>query len=210
MSGINLINIAVHWHTSFQMSINHVLLRGTVDPDKPVEPHRMEDEDGDPQESVVTTVREVMSKHKINHLPLWQGILQNNNSSWKGFHLNGQGCESHKGVASRWSGCVSAHLRFHLLKRGVTEASALSLIRASFSQQALRDAINVTMKEGKVVSATEAEFDDELDDMMRKATWVDITKGMELSERVEYKQESRGRAFMLGPSNPEALNFEDD
>jgi hypothetical protein len=66
---------AVHWHTSFQMSVNHIPLRGMVNPDKPVELHRMEDEDGDPQESVITTVREIMSKHKINHLPLWQGIL---------------------------------------------------------------------------------------------------------------------------------------
>ncbi len=46
--------------------------------------------------------------------------------------------------------------------------------------------------------------------MMRKATWVDITKGMELSERVEYEQESRGRVFMLNPSNVEALNFADE
>jgi hypothetical protein len=38
---------------------------------------------------------------------------------------------------------------------------------------------------------------------------VDITKGMELLECVEYKQESCGRAFMLDPNNPEALNFAD-
>jgi hypothetical protein len=56
------------------------------------------------------------------------------------------------------------------LKRGVTEDSALALIRASFSQQALRDAINTMMKDGKVVSATQAEFDNKLDNMMRKAT----------------------------------------
>jgi hypothetical protein len=66
------------------------------------------------------------------------------------------------------------------------------------------------MKDGKVVSAAQAEFGDELDDMMRKVTWVDITKGMELSERVEYEQESRGRPFMLDPNNPEALNFADE
>jgi hypothetical protein len=96
------------------------------------------------------------------------------------------------------------------MKRGVTDDSALALIQASFSQQALRDAINATMKDGKVISATQAEFDDELDDMMRKAMWVDITKGMELSERVEYEQESHGQAFMLDPSNPKVLNFADE
>jgi hypothetical protein len=66
------------------------------------------------------------------------------------------------------------------------------------------------MKDGKVVSATQAKFDEELDDMMRKATWVDLTKGMELSECVEYEQESCGRAFMLDPSNPKVLNFADE
>jgi hypothetical protein len=59
------------------------------------------------------------------------------------------------------------------------------------------------MRDGKVISATQAKFDDELDNIMHKATWVDITKGMELSERVEYEQESRGRVFMLDPSNVE-------
>jgi hypothetical protein len=95
------------------------------------------------------------------------------------------------------------------MKRGVTNNSALALIQASFSQQVLQDAINATMKDGKVVSATQAKFDDELDDMMRKATWVDITKRMELSKCVEYEQESCGRTLMLDPSNPEALNFAD-
>jgi hypothetical protein len=96
------------------------------------------------------------------------------------------------------------------MKRGVTDESALALICASFSQQALRDAINATLKDGKVVSATQAKFDEELDNMMHKASWVDITKGMELSERVEYKQENRGRVSMLDPNNPEALNFADE
>ncbi len=76
------------------------------------------------------------------------------------------------------------------------------MIQASFSRQALWDAINATMKDGKVVSAIQAKFDKELDNMMRTAMWVDITKGMELSERVVYEQETRGRAFMLDPSNP--------
>ncbi len=119
---------AVHWHTSFQMLINHVPLQGLVNPDKVMELHRVENKEGDPQESVFTSVREVMSKHKINHLPFWQGILPNDDGSWKGFHLNGQGCKAHKGVASRWSGCVFAHFCFHLMKRGVTDEIALALI----------------------------------------------------------------------------------
>ncbi len=65
----------VYWHTAYQMSINHVALRGLVNPDKPVELTRLLDGNGDPQESVVTTVWEIMTKHKVAHLPLWQGIF---------------------------------------------------------------------------------------------------------------------------------------
>jgi hypothetical protein len=90
----------VHWHTAYQMSINSVALRGLVNPDKRVELFRLEDGDGDAQESVVTLVHEIMSKHRVDRLCLWQGIFQNNGGSWKGFYLNGKGCERHKGTAT--------------------------------------------------------------------------------------------------------------
>ncbi len=44
---------------------------------------------------------------------------------------------------------------------------------------------------------------------MKRACWVDITKGMKMSERVEYEHEARGQAHLLNPSNPEVLNFSD-
>ncbi len=65
------------------------------------------------------------------------------------------------------------------------------------------------MKDGKVVLAVQAELDDDMEDMMKRACLVDITKGMELSERVEYEHEARGQAHLLDPSNPEALNVLD-
>jgi hypothetical protein len=77
---------------------------------------------------VQTSVRQILLKHKINHLPLWQSILQNDNGSWRGYYSNGQGCKRHKGIATDWSGCIAAHLKYHLLKRGVTKDSALKLI----------------------------------------------------------------------------------
>jgi hypothetical protein len=62
---------ADHFHTSFQMSINHVVLSGLVNPDKAVELFKVEDKDGDPQDSVMISVCQVLSKHKVHHLPLW-------------------------------------------------------------------------------------------------------------------------------------------
>ena len=46
----------VHWHTAYQMSINHVALRGLVNPDKRVELFRLADGNGNAQESVTTSV----------------------------------------------------------------------------------------------------------------------------------------------------------
>ncbi len=90
----------VHWHTAYQMSINSVALRGLVNPDKQVKLFRLEDSNGDAQESVFTLVRKIMSKHRVNRLCLWQGIFQNNDGSWKGYYSNGKGCERHKGTAT--------------------------------------------------------------------------------------------------------------
>jgi hypothetical protein len=161
-------------HTLFQMSINHVALWGLVDPDKLVQIDRIDNEDGNPQDSVKISVHQILLKHKMNHLPLWQSIVQNDDSSWHGYYSNKQGCERNKSIATDWSGCIAAHLKFHLLKHGITEESALKLIRASCTPQAFCDAINPTMKDGRVVLAVQAELDDDMEDMMKRACWVDI------------------------------------
>ena len=90
----------VHWHTAYQMTINSITLRSLVNPDKRAELFRLEDGNGDAQESVVTSAREIMSKHRVHRLCLWQGIFQNNDGSWKGFYSNGKGCVRHKGTAT--------------------------------------------------------------------------------------------------------------
>ncbi len=88
-------------------------------------------------------------------------------------------------MAINWGGCAAAQLQYHLLKRGVTDKSALALIKTSFSPQALRDALSATIKQGKVVSALQAEMEDEMEALVKNTPWVDITKGMELGEGAE-------------------------
>ena len=61
-----------------------------------------------------------------------------------------------------------------------------------------------------MVSADQAEMQDEMEDAKRNAPWVDITQGMELSEKLEHEQELRGRMQLLDPSHPEALNFNEE
>ncbi len=162
------------------------------------------------QDAVKKTVRHILKKHKVKHLSLWQCIHQNDNGSWKSCYSNGLGCKTHKSVVIDWGGCAAAQLRYHLLKCGVTDKSALSLIKASFSPQAFRNALSATMKQGKVVSALQAEMEDEMEAIVKNTTWGDITMGMELGERAEYKNKLRAKASLLNPSSPEALNFEDD
>ncbi len=122
---------AAHFHTLFQMSNNHVALHGLIDPDNLVQIDHIEDEDGNPQHSVQISLLQILLKHKINPLPLLQSILQNDDGSWCGYYSNRQGCKRHKSIATDWSGCIAAHLKFHLLKCGVTEDSKLKLIQAN-------------------------------------------------------------------------------
>ncbi len=195
--------MAVSFHTAFQMSINHVPLRGLLDPDKEVKLTRVEDKGGDGQEPVRLTVRQVMFSHKVNHLPLWQAIVQNGDGSWRGYYSNGVGCQKHKGVATALSGAIGAHL-----KRGVTVATTLKLVRASCSVQTFHKACTSTYKGGKVVLAAQAEMDDTLEEMQKRASWVDITAGMEVSERKEH--DAKRIIHRLDPSDPRAMNFKDE
>ena len=52
------------------MPIDHVALRGLVNPNKPVKLTCLLDGNGDSQENVVTMVWEIMTKQKVAHLPL--------------------------------------------------------------------------------------------------------------------------------------------
>jgi hypothetical protein len=67
----------------------------------------------------------------------------------------------------------------------------------------------MTFKDGKVMSAAQAELDDKLGVMQKQARWVDITVGMEASERREYETERSGTINLLDPSDLRALNFAD-
>jgi hypothetical protein len=188
---------AVHFHTSFQMSVNHVALHGLVNPNKEVYLSCEQDEDGMEQDTIKETVRSILMNHKVKHLSLWQCICQIDDGSWKGYYSNGLGCKTHKSVAIDWGRCAAAQLQYHLLKHGVMDKSALSLIKASFSPQAFRDTLSTTMKQGKVVSASQVEMEDEMEAIVKNTTWVDITMGMELGECAEYRNKLRAKASYL-------------
>ncbi len=84
------------------------------------------------------------------------------------------------------------------------------MIKASFSPQAFSDALSATIKQGRVVSALQAEMEDKMEAIVKNTPWVDITMGMELGEQTEYKNKFWAKSTLLNPSSPEALNFADD
>ena len=64
------------------MSVNHVALRGLINPEKEVYLSREEDKDGMEQDPVKKTVQSILMGHKVHHLSLWQCICQNDDGSW--------------------------------------------------------------------------------------------------------------------------------
>ncbi len=139
------------------------------------------------QDPVKKTVQSILIGHKVHHLSLWQCICQNYDRSWKGYYSNGIGYETHKGVAIDWGGCAVAQLQYHLLKRGIMDKSVLAMIKTSFSPQAFRAALSATIKQGRVVSASQAEMEDKMEAIVKNRPWVNITMGMELGEQAEYE-----------------------
>jgi hypothetical protein len=104
---------AVHFHASFQMSVNHVALPGLIKPAKEVYSSLEEDKDGMEQDPVKKSVQSILMGHKVHHLSLFQCICQNNDGSWKGYYSNGIGYETHKDVAIDWGGCAVAKIQYH-------------------------------------------------------------------------------------------------
>jgi hypothetical protein len=47
------------------------------------------------------------------------------------------------------------------------------------------------MMNDKIVLEAQAEIDKKMDNMMKRATWVNIIMGMEILKKLEYEQEMR-------------------
>ena len=60
-----------------------------------------------------------------------------------------KGCEEHWVDALTWSECLSAHIRFHLLKQGVEASSMEDVINLSFMVNEALEAFNAKLIKGK-------------------------------------------------------------
>lgn len=164
-------------HVAVTRSMAKVALPGILDPDKVVTCKLSVDADGDKRNDVNISLRRILMKQRINKPKVWQVILPNANGGWEGYYANGFGCGHHKQRALTWATCVGAHVRFHLLKRGVEPESVATFIHNVFTNDAAVEAFGAKMINGDVFTfgaATAAS----MSLAIKNSDWVDASLGM--------------------------------
>ena len=114
-------------------------------------------------------------KRMIGKPHVWQRILPQHGGGWEGYHVNGKGCESYRVEAITWSECLSAHIRFHLLKRRVEASLTEDVINLSFTVTAVLEAFSTKLIKGKVFTAGTASAMSLAKDL--EGTWVNLDLG---------------------------------
>jgi hypothetical protein len=141
-------------HIAMIRLMGRVNLKGLKNPNKPVLLHRFDDEDPTELDKEVNKlVRDVLMREcRTDKTLVWCLVAHSREHEWVGYYRKGVGDNSHQKYAVSWSGSLSAHLRYFLLRRGLNAASINQLIKQSFDYNAIVDAANAVQKDGKVVS----------------------------------------------------------
>ena len=120
-------HIAMVWLTS------RVLLKGLTKPDRPHILHRLDEDNPEELDLEITrTVREIMMEKKFQGSKVWILIGQLGDSCWAGYFCYGIGNDPHRAHVVEWAGSMSAHIRYHLLRRGFDPKGVNNLVRGSF------------------------------------------------------------------------------
>ena len=127
-------------HIAIVRSLGKVDLPGLLYPDVEIECELAADEKGKSREPVTTTLRQILMKRKIGKIHTWQCIVPRHGGGWEGYYVNGKGCAEHRVEAIIWASCLSSHLRFHLLKRGVEAGSMEDFVNLTFTLSAAMEA----------------------------------------------------------------------
>ena len=159
-------------HIAVIRSMGKVALPGVLHPDKIISCHR-----DAPEPTVDISLRRIMMKQKIGRIKVWQCILPNSGGGWDGFYANGFGCGEHKAQAQHWAVCVAAHLRFHLIRRGVQVESVKEFIDTVFTNDAALEANGARLINGKVFTLSAASAASMRLDI-EKCGWVNVNLGI--------------------------------
>ncbi len=166
-------------HITMIRLMGRVNLRGLKNPDRPALLQKFDDKD--PTKLVMEVnklVRDVMMwECRADKTLVWCLLAHNREHKWVGYYRKGVGNNSHQKYAVCWSGSLSAHLHYFLLRCGLDAVGINQLIKQSFDYNTIVDAANAVQKDGKVVSHEQAAAEQKLEAFDNKNSWVDISLG---------------------------------
>ena len=145
-------------HIAMVRSMSRVTLKGLCHPNHK---HLIQSMDKDnPTEvevEVSRSVRKFMMEKKIHGTKVWVIIAQIPNGQWVGFLRYGIGNDVHRSYLLEWSGGVSSHVRYHLLRQGIEPNGINNLIWGSFDFQATKEAAEAVMgNDGRIRTKSQA------------------------------------------------------
>ncbi len=166
-------------HVAVIRSLGKVALPGITHPDKIMPCRLANDSENEPRETVHLSLRRILMKQRIGRPKVWQCFLPNSGGGWDGFYSNGLGCGEHRQQALTWAVCVPAHLRFHLLRKGVLVESMEDFINQVFTCEAASEAFGAKLIRGEVYTLSAASVASMRMDI-ENCGWVDVSLGTSL------------------------------
>jgi hypothetical protein len=183
-------------HIAMIRLMGRVNLRGLKNPKRPALLQKFDDKD--PKNLVMEvnkSVRDVMMREcRADKTLVWCLLAHNREHKWVGYYRKGVGNDSHQQYAVCWSGSLSAHLRYFLLRRGLGAVGINQLIKQSFDYNAIVDAANAVQKDGKVISCEQAVAKQKLEAFDKTNSLVDISLGQMPAQQMAYDQMTTAKA----------------
>ena len=195
----------LQYHIAIVRSMAKTPLPGLLYPDLEHVLNLAPDKEKEAREPVTISIWQILMKKKIGLIHVWQCILPWHGGGWEGYYANGKGCDIHRVEALTWSDLITAHIRFHLLKRGVEVSSMEDVINLSFTLNAALEAFGAKLIGGKVFTAGSASAMSMARDL--KGTWVDLGLGNSAKKKEEKETYSRRGITLRTNTDPTAFNF---
>jgi hypothetical protein len=140
-----------------------------------------------------------MMEKKIHGTKVWVLIAQIPNGRWVGFFCYRIGNNVHHSYLLEWSGGVSSHVRYHLLRQGIKPNGINNLIRGSFDFQATKEAAEAVMgNDGSIRTKSQVAAEQVLQNHENTQHWVDLTLGMMQCQKEEYERQQAAQAKTAG------------
>jgi hypothetical protein len=158
-----------------------------------------EDEPTEVEVEVSRSLRKLMMEKKIHGMKVWVFIVQIPNGRWVGFFCYGIGNNVHHSYLLEWSGGVSSHVRYHLLRQGIKHNGINNLNQGSFDFQATKEAVEAVMgNNGCIRTKSQAAAEQVLQNHDNTQHWVDLTLGMTQRQKEEYEHQQVAQAKTAG------------